>query len=121
MHWNRISMMFVFYRELFSSVFTQQALKITTQISAILFRPTQCNYRPDFSPHPYIADVAVDWINSKLFAVDRDGRKIVEYDLKTGTEREVLKTGEKSKPNSITAYPFPGAGSVKTALNIGIQ
>ena len=56
------------------------------------------------------ADVTVDWINDKLYWVDRNAKKIVEYDLKTGFIRTVYSTGTGSLPTGLVVYPFPNYG-----------
>lgn len=56
------------------------------------------------------ADVTVDWINDKLYWVDRNAKKIVEYDLKTGFIRTVYSTGARSLPTGLVVYPFPNYG-----------
>ena len=56
------------------------------------------------------ADVAVDWINDKLYFTERRAGKIGEYDLNTGKRKEVLATGRGSMPENIAVYPFPNYG-----------
>lgn len=55
-------------------------------------------------------DVAVDWITDKVYIVERNGKRIQEYDLGTQQLREVVSTGESSKPVSVAVYPYPGEG-----------
>lgn len=59
-----------------------------------------------------IADLSVDWINGKLYWVDRELCEIGEYDLVSNTRRYVMSTGtaETSNPLGIVVYPYPDYG-----------
>lgn len=53
------------------------------------------------------ADLAVDWINDKLYVADSAG-PIIEYDLVTKATRVVVNTG--ANPTGIVVYPYPNYG-----------
>ena len=55
------------------------------------------------------ADLEVDWINDRLYWVDRSLRQIGEYDLVTGHRSVVLSTGL-SSPSALALYPYPNYG-----------
>jgi hypothetical protein len=55
------------------------------------------------------ADLEVDWINDRLYWVDRSLRQIGEYDLVTGHRSVVLSTGVNS-PSALALYPYPNYG-----------
>lgn len=55
-------------------------------------------------------DLAVDWIEDKLYVVESRAQRILEYDLRTQQNRTVLDTGPGSRPVSIAIYPYPGRG-----------
>lgn len=57
-----------------------------------------------------IADLAVDWINNKLYWTDRDYKQIEVYDLMTSERRVVVTTGPSSLPLGLAVYPYPGYG-----------
>ena len=58
------------------------------------------------------ADLEVDWINDRLYWVDRSQRQISEYDIATGHRSVVLSTGESgvSIPSALALYPYPNYG-----------
>lgn len=58
------------------------------------------------------ADLAVDWLNDKLYWVDRNLRQVEEYDLKTGYRSVVVSTGttDSSYPAALALYPYPNYG-----------
>ena len=58
------------------------------------------------------ADLEVDWINDRLYWVDRTRRLISEYDLITGHRSVVLSTGPPgvSNPSALALYPYPNYG-----------
>ena len=57
-----------------------------------------------------LADLAVDWINDKLYWTDRDLRKIEEYDLSTAQRRIVQEMDVGSTPLGLAVYPLEGSG-----------
>ena len=63
-------------------------------------------------PQTLVDDVAVDWINDKLYIVEERAHNIIEYDMLTEATRLVLDTGSNSAPSNIAVYPYPGQGSV---------
>ena len=56
------------------------------------------------------ADLAVDWINNKLYVTAAGGGAIIEYDLVTEQKRVVIQTGSSSWPSGIVVYPYPNYG-----------
>ena len=60
----------------------------------------------------YTASLAVDWLNDRLYWVDRSLRQVGEYDLITGHRSVVLSTGEPgaSSPSGLALYPYPNYG-----------
>ena len=60
------------------------------------------------------ADLAVDWINDKVYWVDRGLRHIEEYDIISGHRRVVASTGnvDQSSPGGLALYPYPNHGYV---------
>jgi hypothetical protein len=58
------------------------------------------------------ADLAVDWLNDRLYWVDRSLRLIGEYDLRTHHRSVVLTTGAPgaSNPSALALYPYPDYG-----------
>lgn len=65
-------------------------------------------------------DLALDWINHKLYVTDKDGMSIVEYDIASGERREVVNTGLFTKPLSIVVYPYPNYGYDSSSCHIYI-
>ena len=55
------------------------------------------------------ADLAVDWINDKLYWTVRKG-KIEEMDLETKERRIVIEADKAAAFNGITVYPYPDYG-----------
>ena len=57
-------------------------------------------------------DLAVDWINNKLYWIDATETQIEEYDITSGVRRVVASTGtsEDSRPVAMALYPFPNYG-----------
>ena len=60
----------------------------------------------------HAVDLAVDWLNDKLYWVDGGLRRIEEYDLNSGLRRVVTSTGssEESRPAALALYPYPNYG-----------
>ena len=54
----------------------------------------------------------MDWINDKLYWVDRGLRHIEEYDIIYGHRRVVVSTGDvgESSPGGLALYPYPNNG-----------
>ena len=75
-----------------------------------IYTLTAHNYKNQFTNHA--ADMAVDWLNDRLYWVDRELRQISEFDLTTGHRSVVLTTGEAglSAPSAIALYPYPNYG-----------
>ena len=59
------------------------------------------------------ADVAVDWINDKLYWSDRDYKKIEEVDIITRQRRIVIQLDATSIPLGLVVYPLEGHGYVR--------
>jgi hypothetical protein len=57
-------------------------------------------------------DLAVDWLNNKLYWVDATLRLIEEYDISTGSRKFVASTGSAttSRPSAMSLYPYPNYG-----------
>lgn len=57
-------------------------------------------------------DLAVDWLNDKLYWADGELRRIEEYDLNSGQRRVVTSTGDSdsSRPAAMALYPYPNYG-----------
>lgn len=64
-----------------------------------------CMYTPP-------VDLAVDWLNDKLYWADSEQRQIEEYDLNSGLRRIVTSTGDSgsSTPVAMALYPYPNYG-----------
>ena len=57
-----------------------------------------------------IGDLAVDWINNKLYWTDRDGGKIEELDLDTNERNVVLQSEVEAAFNGLAMFPYPNYG-----------
>ena len=55
-------------------------------------------------------DLAVDWLNNKLYWVDGTSKLIEEYDIISGNRRIVTSTGTNSRPAALALYPYPNYG-----------
>ena len=68
------------------------------------------------SKHSFIyfssVDLAVDWLNDRLYWVDAELRLIEEYDISTGSRKFVASTGSAatSRPAAMSLYPYPNYG-----------
>ena len=64
------------------------------------------------------ADLAVDWLNDRLYWVDRNLRQIGEYDLHTRHRSIVITTGApgSSHPAALVLFPYPNYGLVFTDI-----
>jgi len=58
----------------------------------------------------FLAGLAVDWINDKLYWTDRDLGKIQVYDLATGEQSTVIDCDPDNKVLGLSIYPFQGSG-----------
>ena len=59
-----------------------------------------------------IGDLAVDWLNHKLYWTDQNGGRIEERDLNTNERRTIVDSSdtETAAFNGIAMYPFPNFG-----------
>lgn len=57
-------------------------------------------------------DLAVDWINDKLYWTERDKGRIIELDLETNDRRTAVTTDSTAVLNGLVMYPYPGQGYV---------
>lgn len=54
-----------------------------------------------------LGDIAVDWLNDKLYWTERDKAKIVEFDLEKGEKRTLVEPTEGAVFNGLAMYPYP--------------
>lgn len=57
-------------------------------------------------------DLAVDWLNDKVYWADAELGHIEEYDIATGRRKVVASTGEAGEtiPVAMALYPYPNYG-----------
>lgn len=55
-------------------------------------------------------DLAVDWINDKLYWTDRDEGIIEELDLETDERKVILESKVPAAFNGLAMYPYPDYG-----------
>ena len=55
-------------------------------------------------------DLAVDWINDKLYWTDSDLRRIEEVDIVTLVRRVVVQMDTRSSPKGLAVYPLQDHG-----------
>ena len=56
------------------------------------------------------ADLAVDWINDKLYWTIQDEGKIEELDLETGVRKTIIQSEGEAAFNGLVVYPYPNYG-----------
>ena len=57
-----------------------------------------------------VVDLAVDWINDKLYWTDSTLHKIEEVDIVTLTRKVVVQLDTRSSPKGLAVYPLQDHG-----------
>ena len=54
--------------------------------------------------------LAVDWINDKVYWIDRDKRTLEVYDIESETTEELIRFDGDQMPQGISILPYPDSG-----------